>query len=357
MRFGRKKRKQRLRAARFGAARLSVLIFLLFLFPELLGCQSARRQERSFFAMDTYMTLTVYTADGNVLEKAEEKVHEIENRLSVTKEGSEISELNRSGLAKVSDETADLLARALEFSEMTEGALDPSIYPIVRLWGFTTGEYRVPSDTEIAETLPFVDWTGIRLETDESGRHMVNVPEGTMLDLGAVTKGYTGAVLRDQLLEAGVRSAILDLGGNIQTVGRKPDGSLWRIAVKDPAGEGYLGVLQTEETAVVTSGAYERFFEQDGVRYGHIMDPRTGRPAETDLVSVTVVHSDGILCDALSTALFVMGEEKSIAFYRKQGSFELIMVTKDGRLLVTEGLESRFQKDQGCAYRLEIIRK
>ena len=338
MRIRDHKRKTRLRAARFGAAQFCALFSLLLILPLLAGCQSTKRKERSFFAMDTYMTLTVYTRDESVLQSAEEKVREIEERLSVTKEGSEISALNRDGHAEVSRETGTLLSKALEYSEMTQGALDPSIYPIVRLWGFTTGEHRVPSDEEISETLPYVDWTKVRLEKNESGRESVSVPEGVMLDLGAVTKGYAGSVLRDQLLLAGVESAILDLGGNIQTVGRKPDGTesesaasdlqdgtLWRVAVKDPGGDGYLGVVQIEEMAVVTSGAYERFFEQDGVRYGHIMDPETGRPAETDLVSVTVVHSDGVLCDALSTALFVMGAEKSTAFWKSRSDFDLVL--------------------------------
>ena len=357
MRIRAYKRKMKLRAARFGAARFCALLSLLLILPLLTGCQSTKRMERSFFAMDTYMTLTVYARDESILRSAEEKVREIEDRLSVTKEGSEISALNRDGHAEVSRETGTLLSETLEFSKMTEGALDPSIYPIVRLWGFTTGEHRVPSDGEISETLPYVDWTKIRLEKNESGGETVSVPEGAMLDLGAVTKGYAGSVLRDQLLRAGVESAILDLGGNIQTVGTKPDGTLWRVAVKDPGADGYLGVLQIGELAVVTSGAYERFFEQDGVRYGHIMDPETGRPAETDLVSVTVVHSDGVLCDALSTALFVMGVEKSTEFWKSRSDFDLLLVTKDGRLLVTEGLASRFQKDDRCPYKLEVIRR
>lgn len=350
--------KKTVRAAHSGAARLFALLMLV-LCPLLSGCARKVRTERSFFAMDTYMTITAYGADAKVLQGAEEKIREIEALLSVTKENSEISILNREGRARISSGTAMLLEAATVFSEITQGALDPSIYPVTKLWGFTTGEYRVPQDEEIREALQYVDWSQIRIEDQGEGEVYASVPEGVMIDLGAVAKGYAGTLLREYFAENGVESVLLDLGGNIQAVGRKPDGSPFRIAVKDPAGDSYLGVLTLDlpDLAVVTSGAYERYFEENGKRYGHIMDPETGHPAESGLQSVTILHDDGILCDAFSTACFVLGEEKSIMLWRSLGYYEFIMVTDDGRLLVSEGNADRFTKAENCPYQLEIIRR
>ena len=350
--------KKQSRAARSRAARFIALLALLVLFLSS-GCRRTIRSECSFFAMDTYMTLTAYGAGEDVLQGAEEKIREIEERLSVTKDSSELSRLNREESAEVSEDTMRLLSSTIKYAETTEGALDPSIYPVTKLWGFTTGEYRVPSDEEISEALKRVGWFRIGLESREEGRGFVSLPEGFMIDLGAVAKGYAGEELKAYFHERGVESALLDLGGNIQTVGMKPDGSPFRIAVKDPQGSSYLGVLSLDlpDLAVVTSGAYERYFEESGKRYGHIMDPMTGRPAESGLLSVTIVHVDGVLCDAFSTACFVMGEERSIDFWRSFNSFEFIMVTEDGRLLVSEGEAERFVKDGNCPYKLEIIRR
>ena len=348
---------KQVRAARPGAARLFALIFLLIL-PMLSGCGNVKRAERSFFAMDTYMTVTVYGADEKLLQDAEDMVRWIEEGLSVTKESSEIRRLNDGESVTLTPMTAALLRETLQYCEMTQGALDLSIYPVTKLWGFTTGEYRVPSDAEIAEALRYVDWSQIHVENIESSFKTV-LPKGAMIDLGAVAKGYTGEMLKAYFHEKGVESALLDLGGNIQTVGKKPGGVPFRIAVKAPEGVAYLGVLElnAEDLAVVTSGAYERYFEENGKRYGHIMDPKTGRPADSGLLSVTVVHENGVLCDAMSTALYVLGEEKGISLWRSLNSFEFIMVTEDGRLLVSEGNAGRFTKDTSCPYKLEIIRR
>ena len=171
------------------------------------------------------------------------------------------------------------------------------------------------------------------------------IPDGVEIDLGSVAKGFTGDVLTGLLKEYGVESAMLDLGGNIQTVGLKPDGSLWRVGVQDPDGDGILGVVEAAELAVITSGGYERYFEQDGVRYWHIIDPDTGAPARSGLASVTVAGESGAVCDALSTALFVMGRESAVAFwrqYRDELRFELVLVDDDGSVTVTAGLEDSF---------------
>ncbi len=316
-------------------------VFTFLLAPLLLlpyGCAPAQPLERTFFAMDTVMTLRLYQGgDGSLLDRAEARVRELEGLWSVTDGASEISTLNHDGSAELSPETADLLRTALGMCERTGGALDISTYPILRAWGFTTGEYSVPGGEAIAALLPLVDYGRVALEAGAAA-----LPPGMEIDLGSVAKGYTGDALAALLKQGGAASALLDLGGNIQAVGSKPDGSPWRVAVRDPAGDGSVGVVEVVDQAVVTSGGYERYFEEDGVRYWHIIDPATGWPARSGLTSVTVVGESGLLCDGLSTALFVMGREGALEHWRQHRDFEAVLVSEDGSVTITAGLEGRF---------------
>lgn len=311
----------------------------------LAGCAPAPAEpaaERTFFAMDTVMTLRLYEGGGeDLLDRAEERVKELESLLSVTDETSEIYALNHSGTAQLSPDTAQLLAGALSACGRTGGALDISIYPVLRSWGFTTGEYTVPSEDDISALLPLVDYTQVDLDGSTAA-----LPSGMEIDLGSVAKGYTGDQLAALLKESGVPSALLDLGGNIQAVGAKPDGSLWRVGVRDPEGEGNIGVVSVTDQAVITSGGYERYFEQDGMRYWHILDPKTGKPARSGLASVTVVGDSGVLCDGLSTALFVMGLDGALDHWRQHQDFEAIFVSEDGSVTITAGLQNGFTLTQ-----------
>lgn len=310
----------------------------------LMGCASARTQplERTFFAMDTVMSVRLYDGGGeDLLDAAENRVRELEGLLSVTDSGSEIYALDRTGAAVLSPDTAELLAGALKLCRRTGGALDISIYPVLRAWGFTTGEYSVLTREDLAALLPLADYTQVRLEGTAAA-----LPPGMEIDLGSVAKGYTGDVLSACLKENGVASALLDLGGNIQAVGSKPDGSPWRVAIRDPAGAGNIGMAEVWDQAVVTSGGYERYFERDGIRYWHILDPKTGAPARSGLASVTVVGDSGLTCDGLSTALFVMGLDRALDHWRQYQDFEAIFVSDDGSVTITAGLEHNFTPAQ-----------
>lgn len=341
-------------------SRLTALLLALLL---LAGCAqttppqndaaSAAPVETTFFAMDTVMTLTVY-GDKTVLDAAQERVGALEAQLSVTDEGSEIYALDRDGSAVLSADPAALLSQALELCRRTEGTLDLSIYPVVRAWGFTTGEYGVPEEAVLAELLTRVDYRGIALD-ETTGQ--TTLEAGMEIDLGSVAKGYTGDRLVELFAGAGVTSALINLGGNVQALGAKPDGSPWRIAVQDPFGEGYAGILDVEDQAVITSGGYERYFEEDGRIYWHIIDPATGAPARSGLVSVTIVGDCGLVCDGLSTALFIMGRDRAEQFWRDSGDFEMILIGEDGSLALTEGLEERFVPMEGYAGNCEVIRR
>ena len=329
--------------------RLTALCLALLL---LAGCAPAPAPasptaESTFFAMDTVMTLKLYEGgDGALLDAAEDKVNEIEALLSVTDPDSQIYALNHTGTAELSVEKGALLEGVLNLCELTGGALDISIYPVLRAWGFTTGEYSVPDAGAIAALLPLVDYTKVELDRDLPEGMRVSLPDDMEIDLGSVAKGYTGDVLSALLQENGVSSAMLDLGGNIQTIGAKPDGSPWRIGIRDPEGDGNLGVVEVVDQAVITSGGYERYFEEDGVRYWHILDPKTGAPARSGLISVTVVGYSGWTCDGLSTALFVMGLAGALDHWREHRDFEAVFVLEDGSVIITAGLEGRFTPSQ-----------
>ena len=307
----------------------------------LTGCSGAPAQEpesATFFAMDTAMDFTVY-GDAALLDEAETLIGSLEEQVSVTDEHSDIYAIDHTGSGSLSGNAAELMEQALELCRRTGGALDISVYPIVRAWGFTTGSYQIPDEETIQSLLPLVDYTQIQYD---AATGVVTLPEGMEIDLGSVAKGYAGQLAAQMLRNSGVESALLNLGGNVQTVGTKPDGSPWQIGIKDPQGEDAMMVLSVEDQAVVTSGGYERYFEQDGQTYWHIMDPSTGHPADSGLISVTIVGDEGVVCDGLSTALFVMGLEKAADLWAQSGDFEAVFVTASGEVYITEGLRDRF---------------
>ena len=305
--------------------------------------ENAEPNSRTVFAMDTVMELSAYGADDALMEAAEQEILGLESRLSVTDAGSEIYALDHNGLAELSPDTTELMQTALEMCERTDGALDVSIYPVLRAWGFTTGSYQIPTQEEIENLLTQVDYRKVTLENGTA-----SIAQGMEVDLGSVAKGYTGDQVSQLLREGGVTSALLNLGGNVQLVGGKPDGSDWRVAVQDPESDGYLGVLSLRDKAAITSGGYERnFVGDDGEVYWHIIDPATGAPARSGLISVTVIGDRGVVCDALSTALFVMGLDKAAEYWRRYGDFEAVFVAEDGSVAITSGLQDCFTLADG----------
>jgi len=353
IKYDKTERKERAMSGIFKKSAAIAVLVLLTACTLLSSCGAARENTREFFAMDTYMTLRAYGADDETMSALTDEVYALENLLSTTREGSDIYALNETGEALLDPRTQEILQFALDMCAETEGALDITIYPAVAAWGFTTGEYRVPGEAELATLLEAASYRDVTIENGK-----VTLPQGGMIDLGSVAKGYTADILSGLLREAGVTSAVMDLGGNIQTVGAKPDGSPWRIAVRSPEGDGTLGVLEVEDCAVVTSGGYERFFTgEDGTVYWHIIDPSTGAPARNGAVSVTVVGSSGAVCDALSTALFVMGPERALNWLCAHDyGVGAIIVTDDGRLIVTPGLAEKFTPDGGINYEYEVAR-
>ena len=290
----------------------AMVVLCLFL----TGCAGKTEAGKTVFAMDTVMQLQIWgnNAEG-ALRAVEELLYDLEKQWSATDMESTIGKLNRGLRIGLRPEELQLLDEVRQLSQRTKGAFDPMLYDVMKVWGFYEDNFRLPTQQELQQAL-----------AEER------------LDLGGVIKGYAGQKAAELLLESGIDRAILNLGGNIQTVGQKPDGSSWQIGIQNPNGEGQVGILSVYGTAsIVTSGAYQRYFELDGVKYHHIIDPKTGYPADSGLLSVTVICRDGMTADALSTALFVMGLEQGAEFWQESDDFEAVFILTDGSIYATEG--------------------
>ena len=308
------------------------------------SAEALEKHQKQVFAMDTVMILTAYGPPAEeALSSAEALIAELEADLDPESETGSVYALNAGSGAQimVSRDCYNVMSTTMEYWHASGGALDPGIYPLSKAWGFIGGDYRVPDAAEINGLLSAKNTGGILM--DESAC-AAEIPAGMEVSFGAVAKGYTAQAVIELMREAGVTSAILSLGGNVQTLGEtKPDGSQWQVAVQDPRDTGsYVGVLSVGEKAVVTSGGYQRYFVEDGVTYIHILDPETGYPVDNDLLSVTVVTEDGAAADALSTTLFVLGKDGALDFYEEYGGFEAVLITKDDGVIITPGLDGAF---------------
>jgi thiamine biosynthesis lipoprotein len=327
---------------------------LLLILPILLmlstsGCSSLNTlsdapAERQVYAMDTIMSLTVYGDNKDeVIDKAENKINEIDAELDRSNTNSEVYKLNTDKVAEVSEDTADIIATAQDISRSSDGAFDITIAPVMDLWGFYGQDYHLPDKSDLEKALKEVDYNNISVS-----ENTVSVDNNSTIDLGGIAKGYTSDKLSALFKENGITSALVSLGGNVQATGCKPNGEKWRVAIQDPDdSNGYLGILSLEDNAAVTSGGYQRFFEQDGVKYHHIIDPKTGYPSQSGVKSVTIISPSGIQADGLSTTLFVLGLEKSTELWKTgKYDFGFVIETDDNTLYVTENISDIFESDK-----------
>jgi len=301
----------------------------------------------TYFIFDTIVQIRVYDESfpedrfgdiGAILER-------IDARLNRNESGTEIGEVNRNAGIRpvaVSEETFAVVKKALEYAEWSKGRFDPTIGPLVDLWGIGTERAAVPAEEDIGARLALVDYRNVEL--DEAARTVFLKKAGMSLDLGAIGKGYAADVIAEYLRDAGIGSAILDLGGNLVALGEKPDGSPWAIGIQDPAGERgeHLGIVRVKDRTLVSSGVYERYFEQDGQTYHHILDPETGWPVDNELLAVTIVTGRSEDADALSTSVFAMGLRRGLETVEALEDAEAVFVTKDNKLYVTSGLKETF---------------
>lgn len=359
--------------------------------------QNEEPQTRQLFAMTTVMNLKAYGKDaGAALDEAEEKIRSLDSLLSTGTKGSEVWQINHDGGGTLSDDTATLTDLSLQLYQETNGAFDFTIYPIMKLWGFTeffgesgdetesstenapgheasaqteaetqteaaadalsSSEHlisHVPTKAEIEALLPLVDSSKVIYDPETK---KLTLPSGVQIDFGGIAKGYTSQAVMDIYQKHHLTGGLADLGGNIQVTGNKPDGSPWRVGIEDPADtSALLGILTlSEDSTVITSGGYERYLvDQDGKRYPHIIDPSTGYPVKNDLSSVSIICKDGALADGLSTSLCVMGKEKAISFWKAHSDqFEMVLFDTDQTITISDGLKDSFISDR---YEIETV--
>lgn len=303
------------------------------------------------FAMDTVMQLKAYGGEEaqKALIKASEDITRLDKELNVANEDSPVSALNQRKTDIVSGDTADVLEQSVRMAELTGGNFDPTIYPIVRAWGFTTQKYRIPDSSEIHDLLSHVGYDKVSASKEEDGLHVSFADEQVEIDTGGIGKGYASEIVYEIMAKEGVKSAVVSLGGNVMTLGKKTDGSLWKVAIEDPFNSGgtdYAGIIQLSDKYAITSGGYQRFFKENGKTYIHIMDPFTGYPVDNDLSSVTIISDSGIEGDALSTALYVMGLNKALDFWKTtELDFDMILITQDKEIYLTENIADDFTTD------------
>lgn len=384
---------------------LSLLLSGTLAASMLTGCESSRKTasasepvERQIFAMTTVMNLNAYGDDADAaLDEAQEEITALDALLSTGTKGSEVWTINQNGGGILSDDTSALTEASLRLYEETGGAFDFTIYPIMDLWGFTrlfgedsqeeggtpspdsepapvpdAGEEtaqttvesetltladsssenerlisHVPTQEEIDALLPLVDSSAVAYDAESK---TLTLPKGAEIDFGGIAKGYTSQKIMEIFRSHGLSGGLADLGGNIQVMGEKPNGSPWRVGIEDPADTSErLGILSLEgDCTVITSGGYERYLvDRDGERYSHIIDPSTGYPADNDLSSVSIVCSDGTLADGFSTSLCVMGEEKAVSFWKAHSDeFQMVLFDTSGQIIVSEGLADSFSSDR-----------
>ncbi|HHV93122.1 MAG TPA: FAD:protein FMN transferase [Firmicutes bacterium] len=293
--------------------------------------------------MDTSIEMRIYGSKRD-LEAAFRRVQELDNLMSRTRKGSDIYRVNQEAgrsWVKVSADTFYVIETALRFAELTGGLFDPTVTPLVELWGIGTENPQIPDQEAIDRAKALIDYRNVEL--DQAGRRVRLTQPGMGLDLGAIGKGYAADSVAQLLRERGVKSALLNLGGNVLVIGGKPDGSPWRIGIQDPfAARGtHVTVLEVRDISIVTSGPYERFFIRNGKRYHHILNPETGYPAETGLASVSIITPASTTADALSTSVFLLGVEKGLALLEELENVEGMLITNDRKVYLTSGLKGQ----------------
>lgn len=327
---------------------LALGICMLLAMP--LGACSNNTQEvdRQEFKMDTLMELKAYGSKADkAISAAYERIDEIEQMASSSIDTSDVSKINNAAgkeYVKVHPEIIKMINTALKYSRLTDGAFDITVGPLIKLWGIGTKNERLPLDSEIKAKLALVGYNDISVNEADSSVKLVK--KDMSIDLGGIAKGFAGDEVIKIFKKYGVKSAIINLGGSsVFTLGKKPDGTLWSIAVKHPrktTDEGYLGIIKMPQQALSTSGDYERFFIQNGKRYHHIFNPATGYPANSGVMSDTIVIDSNIpdcnmLADILTKVTFVLGVEKGFKIIDGIPGVSCLAVTTDQKIFKSSG--------------------
>ena len=297
------------------------------------------------FLMDTIVTQTVYGQNSEkTMEEAVNLIKNIENTYSSYLDSSVTAKINQSaGISPVSVdmEEQNVIKRCVEFSKQSDGLFDLTIAPLVKLWNIAGDNPKVPSEEEIAKAQTYIDYRNVIVDEEKGTIYLSQ--SGMQLDFGATVKGYAVQKVLELYRQSGITGGILSLGGNVTAFGHKPDGTPFRVGLRDPKGTAadYFSILEINEQVIATSGAYERYFEQDEKIYHHILNPQTGYPCDSDLWSVTVVSEDGLLCDYLSTLFYMLGKD-AVVDHLNENEYSLIAVDQNGKIHISPRLKKHF---------------
>ena len=315
---------------------LSVSVLLLFC-----GCQKNPSQMSISdvgFYFDTVVEIKLNgTEDESILKECFDLMAEYESLLSRTREGSDVWKINHSDGAPVavSEDTAALIRLARTYYDLSDGAFDITIAPYVTLWDFQNNSGTIPSQDELAAASKHVGFENVQV----SGNTVTLADSETQIDLGGIAKGFIADRLKEYLTGKGIESAWINLGGNVLTIGMKPDKSPWKIGIRKPFGAATetAAVICVSGKSVVTSGTYERYFEKDGTIYHHILEPMTGQPVQNHLYSVTILSDSSADGDALSTTCFVLGKEDGLELVESLDGIEALFITDEQELIYSSG--------------------
>jgi len=317
-----------------------LLIVLVILWLMISRQDTETTLKGSYFYLGTLIEITLYDTDDQALLKdLEATISFYDQLLDRNKADSDISRLNQSKYSQVHPHTYDLISQAYSYSQVTQGYFDITINPLVDLWAINTPDEQVPSNQAIQEVLDHVDYREIELLDD----NYIRLGDHTSLDLGGIAKGFIADKLHDQLKEMGLSRALINLGGNIYAYGNSPNDTAWNIGIKHPGPEGLGPILKLMLTdrSIVTSGVTERFFEQDGIRYHHILNPFDGYPINNDILSVTIISDQSIDGDALATGMFALGRQAAFEKLREFEDIEMIIITSSQGIYYSVSLENR----------------
>lgn len=326
-----------------------MMICIIFLCSCANNYSSGEPSSKTEYMLGTICTITVYDHKKDAaIDKAFNRIKEIENKMSVNKSGTELDAVADSAgkdFVKVSDDTLYVLKKGKYYSEKSSGAFDITIGPLVKLWGIGTDHAKVPSQQEIDEKKALVNYKDLIL--DEKNNKVMLERQGMSLDLGGIAKGYSADEAARILKGEGVKHAIINLGGNVITINNNIDGKPWNIGVQNPFQDNgeEMGTIKVTDKTVVTSGIYERYLEKDGKKYHHILNPFTGYPMDNNLASVTLVTDVSVDADAMTKNIFYLGVDKGINYVKTIKGLDAIFVTKDKKVYITEGLKGNFQLD------------
>lgn len=332
-------------------ARVSAEVMTIAMATTLVLSCSAGPADRTDLVLGTVCSIRILDGGSQAaLDAAFARLRQIEEEMSANKAGTVVAAINDGagkGPVAAPADVRYVTGKALQYASLSHGVFDPTIGPIVKLWNIGMDDERIPAPEEIRAALPLVDYTAVKVD-DTAGTIFLPRP-GMRLDLGAIAKGYAADEVARILKARRVKAAVIDLGGNIEVYGKKPDGSPWRVGIQNPFDDrgAYIGVATLPGgSTVVTSGVYERFFlGPDGTRYHHILDTHTGSPVRNGLVSVTVISTSSIDADGMSTTLFALGLKAGMALVESMPHVEAVFIDEDKRVYASSGVPSIFRLD------------